>query len=112
MTKMIALIASIGRDVFDAPSRGLARKPFQFKVMLVGCVALPLAMATPCFGDLFAFRNVGYAENVFNANSFGVAVSNGYAYVANDQDGLRVYNISNPTNPVAVGHANNGGNAR
>ena len=32
-----------------------------------------------------------------------VAVSGGYAYVANYSDGLRIYNVSNPSNPVSVG---------
>jgi len=41
----------------------------------------------------------------------GVAVSGKYAYLANGTDGLRIYDISNPTNLVAIGHTNNGGSA-
>jgi hypothetical protein len=38
-----------------------------------------------------------------------VAVSGNYAYLANYTDGLRVYNIGIPTNPVNIGNTNNGG---
>jgi len=34
----------------------------------------------------------------------GVAVSGNYAFLANYSDGLRIYGISNPTNPISVGH--------
>jgi hypothetical protein len=37
-------------------------------------------------------------------------VSGNYAYLANGYDCLRVYDISNPANPVNVGHINDGGN--
>ncbi|HZQ46650.1 MAG TPA: hypothetical protein VFC07_06550, partial [Verrucomicrobiae bacterium] len=36
-------------------------------------------------------------------------VSGNYVYLANNNDGLRVYDVSNPANPVNIGHINNGG---
>ena len=36
--------------------------------------------------------------------SLGVAMDGEYVYVANDIDGLRIYNISDPANPKATGH--------
>jgi hypothetical protein len=38
-------------------------------------------------------------------------VSGNYAYLANADDGLRVYDIGDPTNVVNVGHIDNGGRA-
>ena len=35
--------------------------------------------------------------------AYGVAVSGGYAYVADNTTGLRVINVANPANPVEVG---------
>jgi len=32
-------------------------------------------------------------------------------YLANGYDGLRIYDVSDPTNPTNVGHINNGGYA-
>jgi hypothetical protein len=40
-----------------------------------------------------------------------VTVSGNYVYLANGSDGLRLYNIANPAQPVSVGNANNGGSA-
>ena len=40
----------------------------------------------------------------------GVAVSGKYAYLANDRDGLRIYDISAPSNPIHVGHLTNDSN--
>jgi hypothetical protein len=45
-------------------------------------------------------------------NADGVFVCTNYAYLANDSDGLRIYDVSTPTNPVPAGYAadtNNGG---
>ncbi len=50
--------------------------------------------------------SIGHAND--GGNAFGVAVAGHFAYLANFDDGLRIYDISNPTNPVSVGHINNG----
>jgi hypothetical protein len=41
-------------------------------------------------------------------HALGVAVAVRYAYQANDADGLRIYDISNPAKPGRIGHASNG----
>ncbi len=55
---------------------------------------------TVTFGTPVSLGNV-YDGGTAN----GVAVSGNYAYLANGFDGLRIYDISNPTNPVSTGHA-------
>ena len=45
----------------------------------------------------------GYAE--------GVAIAGNYLYLANGNDGLRIYDVSDPTHPVSLAHTNNGGYA-
>jgi hypothetical protein len=42
----------------------------------------------------------------------GVAVAGNYLYLANGEDGLRIFEVSNPSTPIAVGHTNDGGYAR
>src|SRR6266478_3648148 len=64
--------------------------------------------------DTFAQINpvsIGNATNVPGGLALGVVVSNNYAYLANGYDGLRIYDVSDPTNPTNVGHINNGGYA-
>jgi hypothetical protein len=53
--------------------------------------------------------NIGHATNYSGGFALGVAVSGQYAYLAKELDGLRVYDISNPTNVINVGHIDNGG---
>jgi hypothetical protein len=43
--------------------------------------------------------------NIYRGFAMAIAVAGNYAYIANGGDGLRIYNVSNPTNPVTVGHA-------
>jgi hypothetical protein len=50
--------------------------------------------------------NVGHVND--GGNAYGIAVAGHYAYLANYNDGLRIYDISNAANPVSVGHINNG----
>ncbi len=45
---------------------------------------------------------VSQVNLTYNAN--GVAVSGNFAYLANDLDGLRIYNVANPANPTSVAH--------
>ncbi|MCR4424466.1 MAG: hypothetical protein NUW10_07985, partial [candidate division WOR-3 bacterium] len=66
-------------------------------------------------GALFAqdslnCREVGYYNTPGVA--LGVAVSNSYAYVADGGSGLRVVDVSNPSNPVEIGHCETPGYAR
>src|SRR3974390_234791 len=37
----------------------------------------------------------------------GIAVSGHFVYLANGPEGLWIYDVSNPSQPVAVGHTNN-----
>ncbi|HXR03971.1 MAG TPA: hypothetical protein VN836_04605 [Verrucomicrobiae bacterium] len=41
--------------------------------------------------------------------AFDVAVAGHYVFLANGSDGLRIYDVSTPTNPICVGHAKDGG---
>ena len=50
---------------------------------------------------------IGHATTNYGGTSRNVAVSGNYAYVANSSDGLRIFDVSNPTNPVCVGHTTN-----
>jgi hypothetical protein len=50
--------------------------------------------------------NVGHTND--GGNAYGITIAGNYAYLANFNDGLRIYDISNPGHPVSVGHANNG----
>jgi len=45
------------------------------------------------------------------AEAYSVAVSDGYAYVADCDSGLRVISVADPANPVEVGHAQTAGKA-
>lgn len=54
-----------------------------------------------------ATRLVSFVYKTRNAQ--GVAVSGNYAYIANGDDGLDIINISNPTNPIEIGHYDTAG---
>ena len=41
--------------------------------------------------------------------TFDVTVSGRYAYLANYDDGVRIYDVSDPANPTNVAHINSGG---
>src|SRR5260221_12195864 len=71
-----------------------------------------LAMHLGPVRDTFAQINplsVGNATNVLGGRALGVVLSGNMAYVANGSDGLRVYDVSDPSNPLNVGHVNDGG---
>jgi len=52
------------------------------------------------------------AGHIYNAGTAsGVCISGAYAYLANAQDGLRIYDISNPSSPRNMGHTNITGSA-
>jgi hypothetical protein len=44
--------------------------------------------------------------NDFQWGAFDVAISSHYAFLANGGDGLRIYDVSNPANPICIGHTN------
>ena len=52
--------------------------------------------------DSLNCREVGYYDTPGNAH--GVAVANNYAYVADGGAGLRIIDVSNPSNPFEVGY--------
>ena len=58
-----------------------------------------------CFGQ-FALLSIANTNN--GGLAAGIAVSGNNVFLANGTDGLRVYDVSNPTNPINVFHTNNG----
>ncbi|MBU1754218.1 Ig-like domain-containing protein [bacterium] len=58
-------------------------------------------------GDLERSKLVGRYDSLHTA--YGVYVQNGYAYVANFQQGLEIIDISNPENPVSTGRYDTNG---
>jgi len=54
--------------------------------------------------------NIGQINDGSQARS--VAVAGDYAYLADNDDGLRIYDISDPTNPLSIAHTNNAPNSR
>jgi len=67
-------------------------------------------------GNLGVFISVAPLLSQCHVNdggeALGVAVVGHITYLANGSDGLRIYDISNPTNFISVGHTNDGGLAR
>ncbi|WOO40306.1 hypothetical protein [Rubellicoccus peritrichatus] len=57
--------------------------------------------------DFSTLREVGIGD-ANGGQARKVFVSGNYAYVANWLDGLRIYDISDPTNPQSVGHIDDG----
>lgn len=80
-------------------------------VALVSLTLLLIAMR-PAHAQ-FTFVNIGHTNdsNSGYASAYDVVVSGNYAYLANHADGLRIYDVSNPANPLNVGHTNAGGTA-
>ncbi len=60
------------------------------------------ALAVP--GQPFPLGHAPQADSTLGV-AFNVAVAGNFAFVANDLDGLRIYDISDPTAPTEVGHA-------
>lgn len=54
---------------------------------------------------------VGTYKNFAFFRAFGIYVSEPYAYVACEMNGLVVLNVSNPSNPIKIGQFNESGNA-
>src|SRR5690242_13973262 len=74
----------------------------QLQFLLSAWVAL--LTASTCFGQ-FSLLSVGQINNGGNAS--GLAVSGHFVYLANLQDGLRIYDVTDPHNPVNIFHTNN-----
>jgi hypothetical protein len=49
---------------------------------------------------------VGVTATNYGGYAWKVEIKGSYAYVANDTDGLRIYDVSTPSNPTNVGHIN------
>src|SRR5262249_10544885 len=47
--------------------------------------------------------SLGHSTNNFGGEAFSIAIKGNYAYIANDVDGLRIFDISNPLKPDGVG---------
>ena len=67
----------------------------------VFCLSMLLVGVTPA-QDSLNCREVGYCDTPGYA--FGVAVAGNYAYVADDEAGLRVISIADPAHPSEVGY--------
>ena len=65
--------------------------------------AVLLTAVTPTISLVSHIDNGGLARSV--------VVAGNYAYLANEDDGLRVYGIANPLLPVNIGQTNNGSSA-
>ncbi len=68
--------------------------------------AVVFIMATRALSQI-TLVNVGYSSNGDGGYAHGIAVSGTNAYVANGSDGLRIFEVSDPANPVNVGHCPN-----
>jgi len=66
------------------------------------------ATVTRALGQ-FTLLSVGHINNGGTASD--LAVSGNYVYLANESDGLRIYDVTDPTNPVNIAHATNSGSA-
>ena len=75
----------------------------------VFCLSMLLVGVTPA-QDSLNCREVGYCDTPGYA--FGVAVAGNYAYVADDEAGLRVISIADPAHPSEVGYFDTPGYAR
>ncbi len=87
-------------DILDRHTRK------QFVPLAFWVLALLFSPAEKLFPADLTPVSVGHAND--GGNAYGVAVAGHFAYLANYDDGLRIYDISNPANPVSVGHINNG----
>lgn len=72
-------------------------------------VILALGLIPCVAGEEYPLVQVGLTDGLSDA--WGVTVSGKHAYVAGGLDGLFVVDISNPANPIVVGHAYDGGTA-
>ena len=87
-------------------------KGTRFIAKVLSVLPLPCVLA----GNLSAQVTpigIGHTATNYGGEAYSVALSGNYAYVANYGDGLRTYDVSDPTQPVCVGHSvtNYGGSA-
>jgi hypothetical protein len=68
-----------------------------------------LCRSVQSLGADFALQALAHTNDGGYASA--CVLSGNYLFLANGDDGLRVYDISNPANPVGAGHVNNGGSA-
>ena len=72
------------------------------KSIFLAAVLQALSATTLQAQDSLNVTRVGYLN--LPSESFDIAVSGGYAYIADGQMGLYVIDISDPSNPIEVGH--------
>jgi hypothetical protein len=65
--------------------------------------AMTLLCTAPSLTGQINLVNIGHTNNGGTAQ--GIALNGNYAYLASGTNGLLIYDISNPTLPVNVGHA-------
>jgi hypothetical protein len=88
---------------FDLPSR-LARAA----LLALLLVALMRCAPTDCVAQATPVT-VSHVNDNNGPQTLGVAVAGNYAFFANQYDGLRVYEVSDPAHPASVCHINDGG---
>ena len=59
-----------------------------------------------CVGHMNDLYNADGSPAFNGADAWDIVISGNYAYLANGGDGLRIYDISNPTAPAHAGHKN------
>lgn len=69
---------------------------------IAGVVGLSLFFGTPALGG-DCLRDLPVGIGVLPTQGVGVAVANGYAYVCDSGTGLRVFDLSDESNPLEVG---------
>jgi hypothetical protein len=89
--------------IFDRPNR-LTRAALLALLVL----ALMRPVQTNCFAQATPVT-VSHVNDNNGAQTLGVAVAGNYAFFANQYDGLRVYEVSDPAHPASVCHINDGG---
>lgn len=55
----------------------------------------------------YTYACIGHSETNYGGQARAVAVSDNFAYLVNSADGMRIFDVSNPTTPRCVGHPTN-----
>ena len=85
-------------------------------IMIIVVVALPFVMLAVGIEEASGENETIYCRYKGGYDTvdyaFGVAVVGNYAYVADDDNGLVIVDVSDPENPTLEGHYDTAGNAR
>jgi hypothetical protein len=78
-------------------------------ILLVSLVWIALAGMLTTGRSQITLFNVGHTNNAPALRSYalGVTVVSNLVYLVNGTDGLRIYNVSDPANPINIGHGTN-----